>query len=120
MNSRKKFQIWQDALKSDIGNILRARIGEDMEDFIRWAQRAEWNGIIVANLEASRKKDQYYDAKMAWLVYHSDEIDEEEIDDAKMAWLVYHRWATLNRDVADRVIDHGNLLMDYPWLTVLA
>jgi hypothetical protein len=105
-NSRKKFRIWQDALKSDIGHILRASIGKDMEDFIRWAQRVEWDNIIVENLEASRKQDQYYDTKMAWLVYYNDEIDGEEMG---------RRWDTLDRNMADRVIDYGNMLMDYPW-----
>jgi hypothetical protein len=93
-------------LKSDIGNILRERIGKDMEDLIRWAQRVEWDNIIVANLEKTRKKDQVYDAKMAFLVYYNEEIDEEERE---------RRWDTLDRDAADRVIDAGNILLDTPW-----
>jgi hypothetical protein len=77
-NSREKFHIWQEALKSDIRHILQVSIGKDMEDFIRWAQKVEWDNIIVENLETSRKKDRQYDAKMAWLVYYNDETDEEE------------------------------------------
>jgi hypothetical protein len=33
--SRVKLQIWQEAMKSDIGKILQERIGEDVEKFIR-------------------------------------------------------------------------------------
>jgi hypothetical protein len=77
-----------------------------MEDFIRWAQRVGWDEIIVMGLEASRKEDQKYDAKMALLVYYNDEIDEEERET---------RWNTLDREIADRVIELGNILMDIPW-----
>jgi hypothetical protein len=76
--SRKEFQIWQEALKSDIGEILQERIGDDVKRFIRWAQRVEWDNIIVANLEESRKKDKVYDAKMAFLTHYNEEIDIEE------------------------------------------
>jgi hypothetical protein len=93
-------------LKSDIGDILQERIGEDMEGSIRWAQRVEWDNLIVKELDARRKKDQYHDSKLAWLVYYNDEIDEEERE---------RRWDTLNKDIANRVIDHGNLLAEYPW-----
>jgi hypothetical protein len=77
-----------------------------MENLIRWAQRVEWDGIIVKNPETSRKKDQVYDAKRAFLVYYNEQIDEEQRE---------RRWDTLDRDVGDRVIDRGNFLIDVPW-----
>jgi hypothetical protein len=105
-SSRKKFRIWQGALKSDIGNIVRAGIGEEMEEWIRWAQREEWEKIIVANLETSRKKDKVYDAKMAFLVYYNGEIDLDE---------KVRRLNTLMLNVANNVVLVAQVLASIPW-----
>jgi hypothetical protein len=77
-----------------------------MEDFIRWAHRVEWDHIIVANLESSRRKDKNYDVKMTALVYYDEEIDEEERE---------RRWATLDKKITYRMVDILNLQLDIPW-----
>jgi hypothetical protein len=76
--AREKLRIWKEALKSQLGNIIQDRIGEEMEELIRQTQRVEWDKIIVANLETLKRKDRLYEAKMAFLVAYNDDLDEEE------------------------------------------
>jgi hypothetical protein len=77
-----------------------------MEDFIRWAQRVEWDDIIVANLETSRKKDKVYDAKMAFLVYYNHEIDIKEKE---------RRLNSLMLNVANNVVRMAQDVERIPW-----
>jgi hypothetical protein len=99
-------EIWREAQELEIKNILQDRIDTEMEELIRKAQRDEWDNIIAAKLESSRKTDQYYDIKLAWLVYCNDEIGEEEWE---------RRWDTIDSDAATRVIEDGNWTADCLW-----
>jgi hypothetical protein len=106
MISRQRAVIWQKAQDLEIKNILRDRIGTDMEDLIKRPEQEEWDRFFVPNLERLRKADREFDAKMAWAVYYHDEIDENERG---------QRWDTRDREIADEVIDYAYFLMDFPW-----
>jgi uncharacterized protein (UPF0335 family) len=82
-NARKKTQLWRKAQESRLSGIIQERIGEEVEDLIRWAHSYEWDMMIVKNLEALRKKDKVFDAKMAMLVYYNEDIEEEEMEYAE-------------------------------------
>jgi hypothetical protein len=106
--SREKLRIWREALKSQLGGIIQDRIGEKMEELIRQSQKDEWDKIIVANLESSRKKDKMYDAKIASLVAYNSDLDEDE---------KHRRLNSLNLTVASHVWTHYLLEheFEFPW-----
>jgi hypothetical protein len=87
-----------------ISGIIQERIGDEMEDLIRWAHRYEWYMVIVKNLETLRKKDKGFDAKMAMLFYYNEDIEEMK-----------RRWNTLIRTVANNAVAYCNKLAFTPW-----
>jgi hypothetical protein len=89
-SSRKIFHIWQDSLKSDVGNLLRV----------------EWDTIIAGNLEISRKKDKIYDLEMTMLVYYNEEIPPKE---------KIRRWTMLDPEVVGRMLPILDLQRKVPW-----
>jgi hypothetical protein len=105
-SARRKYQVWQEALKTDLTGILQERIGEEMENLIHEAQKREWDRYVAMNLEIGRKRDKQFDVKLATLIHYNDEIDEDERG---------RRWDSIDRGIADEVIDQLNAIPEVPW-----
>jgi hypothetical protein len=68
MSSSQRWSLWNEALETDLAEILEERIGGRIEKAIKRAQRHEWDTEIVDNLDSLRAKDKVVEAKLAFLV----------------------------------------------------
>jgi hypothetical protein len=116
-NSSKKFATWRMALQSPIGNILRHRIGEQVEDLILWAQQIEWDQSFLQNLARRNGLDKFYGIKTVLLLLYNEESGQEEfqrrlatLDDKDVCWGVnnwrwYEAWKPKRWEGADSFSD---------------
>jgi hypothetical protein len=95
LDVRKKMLVWKKSLETDLAGIIRERIGEEMELLLKQSHQREWDTVILGKLGEWRRKDKVFDAKMAFLVYYNEDIDEEER---------YRRLNTLNLTAASDVV----------------
>jgi hypothetical protein len=90
---RKYLQCWKTLLKQGTGPIL-AGIKAEVEERYWSLHRKEWDAY-VADIKTLRRKDRYWDCKMAYLIFYNEEIKGEEKG---------RRWDILDASVVDRVL----------------
>jgi hypothetical protein len=91
---RKAKEAWRRLLGTGTRSTLQTEMGKEVRSLIARLHEQEWNRLM-RDIQQHRRRDRYFDCKMAKLVFYNHDISGKEME---------RRWAMLDQGVVLRTL----------------